>query len=227
MVYNRTVVAPAEWFQGPSAAVAMHRSTLLALFFLFSGQAAPARAQASATPADTVPPQTVVPQLANFMSLATVMNLARGTVRIVAVVSPSSPGAAKGMDVIDGILRDIPSKRFRAYVILTHALAADSQARALDLAARHPDRRIVYVWDPAAAVAKAVAPIVGLAGEPVYNVFLLYDTDAAFTTSPATPVLWMHLHPGIDGPPLEDAPLRVKADELVRAVEKKAGSGAP
>ena len=206
----------------------MHRSTLLAsLLILSASHAAGARAQSAATADETSPPQMVVPQLANFMSLATVMNLARGTVRVVAIVSPSSPDAAKGMEVIGDILHDIPSKRFRAYVILTHALAADSPTRALDLAARHPDRRIVYVWDPDGVVATAVAPVIGPTEAPAYNVFLLYDTDAAFTTAPSTPVLWMHLHPGIDGPPLEEAPLRVKVEELVRAVEKKAGAGTP
>lgn len=201
----------------------MQRSTILAVsLLLFTGHVSGVRAQAPAPETDTGEPQTVVPRLTNFTSLSTIMNLARGTVRIVAIVSPSSPGAAGGMDVIASILGDIPSKRFRVYVILSHAGPADSEVRALNLAGRHRDRRIVYLWDPNAAVATAIAPMIGLAGEPAHDVYLLYDTDATFGMAPATPALWMHTHPRIEGPALEAAPLRDRAAELVRAVERKA-----
>lgn len=205
----------------------MQRSTLLTVSVLvFAVHASGVRAQVYAPPADTTTLQTIIPQLSNFTSLASIMNLARGTVRIVAVVSPSSDGAAGGMDVVASILRDIPSKRLRAYVILSHAVPADSKFRALDLAGRHRDRRIVYLWDPEAVVASAMAPLVGLAGEPAHDVYLLYDTDATFSATPPTPALWMQLHPGIEGPALDAASLRTRANELVGAVERKAAGAA-
>ncbi|HEU4363874.1 MAG TPA: hypothetical protein VFT13_00255 [Candidatus Krumholzibacteria bacterium] len=205
----------------------MQRSTLLAVSVLvFAAHASGVRAQAYAPPADTTAPQTFVPRLTNFSSLATIMNLARGTVRIVAVVSPSSDGARGGMDVVASILRDIPSKRLRAYVILSHAGPADSEVRALDLAARHRDRRIVYLWDPEAVVATALAPVVGLAGKPAHDVCLLYDTDATFSATLATPALWMQLRPGSEGPALDAASLHARANDLVGAVEQKAAGAA-
>ncbi len=205
----------------------MLRSTrLAALIILLAAGASGAQVEGTAPP-DTVEPQTVVPRLANFTSLSTIMNLARGAVRIVAIVSPSSPEAAASMDAIASVLGDIPSKRLRAYVILSQAREDDSRVRALDLAARHRDRRIVYLWDPGTAVAAAMAPLTGSSDGTVHGVFFLYDTDATFTTVPPAPVLWMQLGANVDGPALDAESLRDRADELVKTVERKAATAAP
>jgi hypothetical protein len=227
-MYNgAAVIGPARGAGRPTPTAAMHRSTLLAAVTLVLAACGSAvRAQPAPAPGDTAAVQQSVPRLGNLVNLATVLNLARGTVRIVAVVSPTSPTAAEGLGVIASILEAIPSKRLRAYVILTRAGDADTQTRALNLAAHHRDRRIVYLWDPDRIVETAFAPLVGQTGEPAREVYLLYDTAASFTTVPATPTLWMHMNPRLDGARLEEAPLSAKADELVRAVEKKAADAA-
>jgi hypothetical protein len=215
MMYNHAVAAPGE------PVSIMRRITLLAVLLVSLGSAPTPRAQSRAAPADSAVAQTVVPRLANFASLATILNLARGTVRSVAVVSPASAGAEAGLQAVASILDGIPSKRLRAYVILSSTNSADTQARALDLAARHVDRRIVYVWDPGATVTAAMAGSEGLGGAPTRDVLLLYDTAATFTTVVPPPVAWLAL----DGAPVDPGALRARADEMVRAVERKA-SGA-
>jgi hypothetical protein len=206
----------------------MHRSTYFAISLLAAVVAfAPgARAQVSAGEPDSTENQRVVPGLTNFGSLSTILNLARGTVRIVAVVTPSSPAAIQGLDILASVLDDIPSKRLRVYVLLSPAGPNDSKVRALNLAARNRDRRIVYLWDGDAAVAVAMAPLVGLEDEPAQDVYFLYDTDATFNAEPATPVLSMNLNPHVDGLKLEAQMMRERAEELVRAVEKKAAGAA-
>lgn len=225
MVYNGGIVAPNKRLAARPAhpAAVMQRSIRLALLlFLLTGGNPVARAQ-SPSPADSLAAQTTIPQITKFESLSPIMNLARGTVRIVAIVSPSSPDAAAGLDVVASVLRDVPSKRLRAYVILSRAVADDTEMRALELVSRHRDRRIVYLWDPGALVAAAMAPVTGSAA-PVHDAYFLYDTDATFTTAPATPVLWMCTGAHHEGPPLAAEPLRARAEELVRSVERKASA---
>jgi hypothetical protein len=215
MMYNCGFAAPVR----PS--IIMRRSILLAAFFISICDTQALRAQAPPAPADTTGAQTVIPRLANFTSLATILNLARGTVRILAVVSPTSPGADAGLEAITSILSEIPSKRLRAFVILSSSSEADTRARSLGFAAAHVDRRIVYVWDPEAAVNAALTSSEGLAGAPALDVLLLYDTAATFTTNAPAPVMWIPL----GGDPVDAGPLRDRADAMVRAVEREA-SGA-
>ncbi len=200
----------------------MRRSTSLAFLILLAGLARDARAQAPVAAPDTTVAQNVVPRLTNFAALATILNLARGAVRLVAVVSPSAPGAEAGMDAVASMLRDIPSKRLRAFVIISQTDSTDTRGRALNLAARHIDRRIVYLWDPDATTAAAMAASDGLAGMPARDVLLLYDTAATFTTTVPAPVAWVPMDDSAG--PVASAALRGTADELVRAVERKAAT---
>lgn len=184
---------------------------------LVTGHAAPPIARPA--PPDPDSTQQTVPRVGNFLSLSTILNFGRGAVRVLAIVAPSSPDAETAMETVEALLRDIPSKRLRVYVVLSHAGADDTQIRALDLASRHRDRRIVYLWDPEGLVATAMGPVSG--GERADGVLFLYDTDATFTTAPAEPLLWLRLAPA-GGEPLERDALLERASGLVRDVERKA-----
>jgi len=199
----------------------MRRITFLAILLIL-GSAPICRAQEPAAAPDTVSAQKVVPRLSNFTTLATIMNLARGTVRILVVVAPSSPDAEKGLDAVAAILHENPSKRLRAYVVLSRTGDEDTEVRAVNLAGGHLDRRIVYLWDPGDTVAAAIAASEELEGIAPHDLILLYDTTATFTTAAPSPVMWVPL---AGDAPVESGALKGEAEQLVHAVEKAAAAG--
>lgn len=167
-------------------------------------------------------PVRQVLSLENFQGLAGLMNLARGSVRILAVVSPTAPGVGADMDAILSILRANSSKRLRVYVVITAAGKGDTAVRAADLAGRHYDKRVVYMWDPTTVVANTWRTPLGIENGNVHSVFFLYDTPATFTDAPAVPDTWMHRRTDLKGPPFDAARLQTRANELVTRVESKA-----
>ncbi len=199
--------------------VSLFSPCLLALFVAGNAWAQPA-------PPDSVAPQQVIPRLNAYASLATVLNLSRGAVRIVAIVSPGSETADRGLDVIDRVLAANSSRRLRAYVLLSKASESDTEIRAVLAASRHREPRIVYLWDPDQIAGNAFRSVVGLESGPVHDVYFLFDTAATFRASPPKPDLWMSLNSAIDGPPLDADSLQAEAGRLVRRVERSASSRA-
>jgi len=188
--------------------------------------AAGALAQTETAPLDSIPQQRSIQQLSSFTSLATVLNLSRGAVRILAIVSPSAGTADDGLEAIERVLAGNPSRRLRVYVLLTRAGAGDTSARAAVTAARHQDPRIIYIWDPGQIVAEAFRPLVGLESDPVRDVYFLFDTNATFTDVPPMPALWMQANPAIAGTPLDADSLQAETGRLVRRVERTASGRA-
>jgi hypothetical protein len=196
------------------------RSTMTALLALLAvlgaalGLAAPVAAQ---TPAPAAAPGTgqAIQKLENFQGIAGLMNLARGCVRIVAVVAPSAPGADAQLDTILSVLRTNPSKRLRAYVLVTHAADADAPLQAALFASRHPGERVVYLWDPN-GVSNLWKESVGIKDTRFHTIFCLYDTAATFTLAPPTPDAWIEGEVGFDPRPFTD-----RTRELLRRVESK------
>ncbi len=170
-------------------------------------------------------PSHGIPRLPNVTSMATILNLGRGAVRIVAAISPTSDSADDGLGAIEAVLRENPSKRLRAYVFLTGAGEADTPLRATDVASRHQDRRIAYMWDPDAIAGTTLAPRIGLTGSAASDVIFIFDTDAAFTDVAPEPSLWMRTSPAATGNRLDAESLRSRVDSLVTQVERKASGG--
>lgn len=154
--------------------------------------------------------------LASFQGIAGLLNLARGCVRIVAVVSPSTPGTDAQLDSILSVVRTSPSKRLRVYVIVTPAADADTPLQATLFAARHTGERVVYLWDPNAGVANPWKESVGIKSTDNRPIFCLYDTAATFTLAPPTPDTWVQGNTRFDPHPFTD-----RTSELVRRVESK------
>ncbi len=185
-----------------------------------------ALAFAAPVAAQTQPPAAAAPEarsseiqkLQSFQGIAGLMNLARGCVRIVAVVSPSAPGADAQFDTILSVVRTNPSKRLRAYVILTPGSDTDTPLQATLFASRHPGERVVYLWDPTAGVANLWKESVGIKAADIQPSFYLYDTAASFTLAPPTPDAWVH---GSGEARFDARAFTDRASELVRRVESK------
>jgi hypothetical protein len=160
-----------------------------------------------------------VHRVEKFEALSGLMNLARGCVRIVAVVSPTAPGADADLAAVLSSVRASSSKRLRAYVVITAASAEDTAIRAAEFAARHTAPRTVYLWDPTAVVAGRFGPVLGVEGK-VHSVYLLYDTAAILGDSPPAPDTWMQDGPGSQNR-FDARQLETRANELVRRVESK------
>jgi hypothetical protein len=197
------------------------RSTMTALLALLAvlgaalGLAAPVAAQTPPPAAASGTGQASIQKLESFQGIAGLMNLARGCVRIVAVVAPSAPGADAQLDTILSVLRTNPSKRLRAYVLVAHAADADAPLQAALFASRHPGERVVFLWDPN-GVSNLWKESVGIKDAGFHTLFCLYDTAATFTLAPATPDAWIEGVAGFDPRPFTD-----RTRELLRRVESK------
>jgi hypothetical protein len=181
--------------------------------------------EAPPVPPPVAPPTNFV-RIENFGSLVSFFNLASGTVRIVAVVYPSSVACDSILQAVATALRTHPSKRLRAYVVMTPEGSDDSLIRALNRASENRDRRLVYLWDSNTAAASTFRSLVGATTEPATGVCFLYDTNARLALDPPAPTMWMNANPRLRGPAFDAQRLCDRAGELVRLVEAKASDAA-
>lgn len=152
-----------------------------------------------------------------FAHVAAFLNLAQGTVRIVAIVPAELTSSLGVVDTITAVVRANPSKRLRAYVILKGG--EDTPLQASVLAGRYPDPRIVYFWDPTGIVAGTWE-----SGTTTVGAAWLYDTSAKFSDQPPASSLTVSAKTHGTGVVLDGAALRAQSDEMVRRVEAKMAS---
>jgi len=181
-------------------------------------------AQAPATSPAPTEAGREIPRVSNFAGFSGLMNLARGAVRVVAIVSPTSPGAAESVDAVAAVLRDNPSKRLRAYVVMVRASQRDTRLVAAMMAGRQNDRRIVYLWDEGGEVMGAYASSASPAEKPVLSRLYLYGTAVTFAGTPPTPEMTLRAQPAEAGP-TDVTALKARAGVMVRDVESTAAAG--
>ena len=191
------------------------RTLLVALALLAPATGSPAFAGAAAGS------DTRVLEVDSLGGVAGFFNLGQGAVRIVALVSPTSPECATALDSIAALFSRNASRRLRAYVIFMPMLEADAKLAVLERVAELPDRRIVFFWNENRAVGDAFGAATGFDGT-AWNAYALYDTDATFgRRHPGVPDLWMHPPEQIGGAQIESGQLSQRAGELLDAFEKK------
>lgn len=174
--------------------------------------------QSAVTPTPSDAPATesnvrAVRPIERFTHLAALLNLAQGTVRVVAILPVDTRASLAAVDTVASIVKGNASKRLRAYVILRGGTEAESSLRAALLVGRASDPRIVFLWDQTSAVTDFWKP------GPTPGVWL-YDTSAKFAEQLPEPALVLAAAPGGDAR-IEGAALRNTAYELVRLVEAK------
>jgi hypothetical protein len=173
------------------------------------------RAPTQPTGTTTVSNPREVRRVERFTHVAAFLNLAQGTVRLVAIVPTDSRASLAAVDTVASIVLNNPSKRLRAYVILRGGNEAESSIRAAILAGRASDSRIVVLWDQTAAVSEYWKP------GTTPGVWL-YDTSATFGEQLPKASLVVAAPAGPDAR-LNGAALRDTSYELVRTVEAKMG----
>jgi hypothetical protein len=179
----------------------------------------------AASGTETPSPTQNVARLKNFPMLISFLNLASGTVRLVAILEPSAESSQTVMRAVQTVLDANPSKRLRAYVVWTRAGEADTEMRALSYCSDMHDRRVVYFWDADAAAANSFRDVLGAGESMATGVVLLYDTDARLALTPPAPAMWMSVNPKIEGAVLDPSSLGAQANEMVRRVEAKVTDG--
>jgi hypothetical protein len=158
------------------------------------------------------PPREPVRRIEKFAHAAAFLNLAQGTVRMVAILPIAESASLAMMDTIAAVVRSNPSKRLRAFVILDGETDAESPLRAAVLAGRAGDTRIVCFWDPTGSVARMWGP-------PDAGCVRVYDTTAKFVDPLPPPALEVKA----DGGRLDGSALRASSSNLVQRVEAKMG----
>jgi hypothetical protein len=166
-----------------------------------------------------------VARLQNFGTLVAFLNLASGTVRLVAVVEPSSPSSDAVITALQSIMDNNPSKRLRGYVVWTRVSADDTEMRALSRSNGTHDRRLVHFWDGGALVAESYRGVLGSGDVPTTGVVLLYDTDARLALTPPAPSMWLSVNPKLTGNAQNASQLAEQANAMVRRVEAKVTDG--
>ena len=91
-------------------------------------------------------------------------NLGQGAVRIVALVSPTSPECVAGLDSIGALLSRFPSRRLRTYVVFMPMLDSDTRISALVRVGELTDRRVVFFWNQNRSVGDAFGPLISFDG---------------------------------------------------------------
>ncbi len=164
-------------------------------------------AQPLATPAPEA-----VRRIDKFAHAAAFLNLAQGTVRMVAILPADAASSMALMDTIAAVVRSNPSKRLRAYVILDGETDAETPLRAAMIAGRAGDSRIVCFWDPTGSVARIWGPRDA-------GCVRVYDTTAKFSSRLPQPALEVRVANGR----LDGGALRASSNDLVQRVEAKMG----
>jgi hypothetical protein len=179
------------------------------------------------TAAGPVESTQYVARLQNFGTLVAFLNLASGTVRLVAVVEPSAPSSDAVISTLQSIMDKNPSKRLRAYIVWTRMSEDDTEMRALSRSNGTRDRRLVHFWDGNALVAGSFRDVLGAGAVPTTGVVLLYDTDAHLALTPPAPTMWLSVNPKLSGNAQDASQLADRANALVRRIEAKVTDATP
>lgn len=146
----------------------------------------------STPPAEPPPPDDIA-ELTTFSDLAEVFNRDQGTVRLVALLSPSCGYCIKGYRYMRKILDEVDDERLRMYVVWEPMLSGDSKKLAARMSRKTDDPRMAYqAWDAERVTGETWKEALGLEGV-AWDVYFLYDTDASWPYDvPTDPDYWQH-----------------------------------
>lgn len=60
------------------------------------------------------------------------------------------------------------------------------------------DERARHYWDGSQALGEALSPVLGIRAKMAWDVYLVFDEDARWVSSPPVPLQWMHQLQGED-----------------------------
>lgn len=117
------------------------------------------------------------------------------------------------------VLEQVKSSDLRVYSVYVPILRSDDEASVPAAIERLPDPRVVFFWDGKGVLAESYSTVLQLrAGQPAWDVYMLFDGEAEWDAEPPAPAYWMHQLGGV-------APERklngdILASEIKRILQK-------
>ncbi len=113
--------------------------------------------------------------------LVDLFNEDRGSVRLMAILSPTCPMCRNGARIMQHYVLDrIPDPNLRVYVVWEKIRPDDSRQHALKAATFAADPRVTHFWSEARVTGEAFRERVGFKKSPAWDVFLLFPTGSVW-----------------------------------------------
>jgi hypothetical protein len=164
-------------------------------------------------PGQTRPHQPIGAQA---QTLREAFNADTGTVRVLALVSPTCGACLRGAaDMQTGVFATIGDPKLRAYIIWVPKLDGH-ESNVPEATHTVADSRASHYWDGDGYLVHAYDQTLGL-GQDAWDVYLLYGPDARWAgPNPPQPQYWMHQLGGVAGPTLDAKTFADHARALLR-----------
>jgi hypothetical protein len=161
-----------------------------------------------------------VTDLSNLEPLKQAFQRDRGTVRLVALLSPVCPMCRSGFADMQKVLKAIPDERLRAHIVWLPMFPGDSRKWAQTRSDEFSDKRLSYYWDGEKLTGNQWQKLLGTKRE-AWDVYLLYGAGSQWDKEPATPDFWMHQLSGVKhAPHLDEEAFETKVKELLNQAKK-------
>lgn len=96
------------------------------------------------------------------------------------------------------VLDQVKNSDLRVYSVYVPILRGDDEASVASAINRLPDSRVVFFWDGKGELAQSYSPVLKLkAGQPAWDVYMVFDRAAEWKTEPPVPSYWMHQLGGV------------------------------
>jgi hypothetical protein len=124
-------------------------------------------------------------------------------------------------EVQAAVLEAVKSDRLAVYAVWMPVLRSDSPDALPDAYTVLPDSRVSHFWDSEKQYGKYYGSRIDLPeGRLAWDVYLLFDGNADWGTTPPMPVSWWHQLKMRDGRRLDGKALRARVEELLKGVSE-------
>lgn len=161
-----------------------------------------------------------VTDLNNLEPLKQAFQRERGTVRLVALLSPVCPMCRSGFADMQKVLKAIPDERLRAHIVWLPMFFGDSRKWAQTRSDEFSDKRVTYYWDGEKLTGKEWQKLLGTKRE-AWDVYLLYGASSQWDKELTKPDFWMHQLGGVThAPQLDQEAFEAKVKVMLSQIKR-------
>ena len=120
----------------------------------------------------------------------------RGTVRLVALLSPVCPACRSGFSDMQKVLKAIPDDRLKVYIVWLPMFPGDSRKWAQTRSDEFSDKRVSYYWDGEKISRQSLAESARHEKGGLGCISLIWR-GSQWDKEPVTPDFWMHQLSGL------------------------------
>lgn len=100
--------------------------------------------------------------------------------------------------MVQSALEAVRDQPIDVFVVWIPAIGGDRFEATERSKAFIPDERARHYWDGSQALGEALSPALGIRAKMAWDVYLVFDEDARWESSPPAPLGWMHQLGGED-----------------------------